>query len=132
MPLYTFKCGDCGSVQDDVLLHMVDIGTDAEPSCCGARMTQVLHVPMATVQGECHYVCPKTGEKITSRKQRAENFARNGLMDANDFTPDYLHREQMKVWGPIREKAKAHEETNKRITGGGVGLDSLIPADAGA
>ena len=58
-------------------------------------MQQVFTTPrMGSVQQECHYVCPATGERITSWRQRANNFAKNNLMDANDFTPDYLRRKR--------------------------------------
>ena len=130
--LYDFRCSECGAEHENVTLPMSAIGTDAEPHCCGARMTQYFQPgrrTMATVQGEARYVCPKTGEKITSWKQRGENFARHGLMDANDFTPSFVVNEQEQKWGKIRKLAAQHDETNRRIVGGDLPVSELVPAD---
>ena len=130
--LYDFRCTECGTERENVLLPMSAIGTDAEPHCCGQRMSQYFQPgrrTMATVQGECHYKCPKTGELITSRRQRANNFARHGLMDANDFTPDFVKREQDEKWGRIRKLAAAHDETNRRIVGGDMSVSQLVTAE---
>lgn len=129
MPLYRFTCRACGNDMDDVLLRMAEIGTAAEPHCCGARMSQVLSAPMVSVQGECSYICPKTGEQITSRRQRANNFAKHGLMDANDFTPSFVVNEQEQKWGKIRKLAAQHDETNRRIVGGELPVSELVPAE---
>lgn len=130
MPLYDFKCEKCGDERENVFLHMSEIGTDREPTCCDSkRMSQILHPPMVSVQGECHYVCPKTGEQIASWKQRGENFARHGLMDANDFTPSFVIKEQDDKWGKIRKLAAQHDETNRRIVGGDLPVSQLVPAE---
>lgn len=123
MPTYDYHCDTCDKTEEFVL-RMSEVGTDAEPVCCNHRMRKViLTAPLGAVQRECHYVCPATGERITSWRQRANNFARNGLMDANDFTPEYTERKDRKKWEKIRSLAKLNEDTLPK----GVNLDELAP-----
>lgn len=126
MPLYDFHCDHCGRT-DEYVLRMSEIGTDAEPTCCDHRMQQVFtKAPMGSVQQECRYVCPATGERITSWRQRANNFAKNGLMDANDFSPAYLEKRDAKKWGAIRETVKEYEATLPK----GVDLNDFASTEA--
>lgn len=126
MPLYDFHCDQCGRT-DEYVLRMSEIGTDAEPTCCNHRMQQVFTTPrMGSVQQECRYVCPATGERITSWRQRANNFAKNNLMDANDFSPAYLEKRDAKKWGAIREKVKQYEATLPK----GVDLSDFASTEA--
>lgn len=126
MPNYDFHCETCHETRE-YFLRMSEIGTEAEPTCCNHRMRQVFTVaPMGRVQQECHYVCPATGERITSWRQRANNFARHGLMDANDFTPEYLQKRDEKKWEGIRELARQNEATLPK----GVDLGEFAPMEA--
>ena len=50
-------------------------------------METVIQPVAGYVQMECRYVCPATNERITSWKQRAENFAKHRLRDASDQNP---------------------------------------------
>ena len=69
------------------------------PCTCACGANAVLGVytaPMAHVQEEAHYMCPATGEPVTSWRQRKNIFAKHGLMDANEVDQDYLKRERLK------------------------------------
>lgn len=63
---------------------------------------------MVQVESDCPpHRAPKTGEMITTNKQRREFMARNGFIDANDFKPDFLFREQKE------RKRKAEKDAAK-------------------
>ena len=125
MALYDYQCGACGSVRE-AYNRIAERETHA-PSCCDRPM-QIVHLtpPMGNVQCEAHYVCPATGERITSHRQRRNNFARHGLMDANDFTPEFCERRDTKKWERIRALAA---EANRDNTAG-VTLHDVIEPQA--
>jgi len=52
--------------------------------------------PVGRVQPEAHYVCPATGEQITSWRQRKNSFAKNGLEESNSEQQDELQSRRMK------------------------------------
>jgi len=109
MPMYSYKCTNSGT-EFDRFERMADTGT--ETTCeCGANAKKVYHAPMGFVESDCPpHKAPKTGEWMTSNRQRREFMKREGLVDANDFTPDYIFREQKKRREKAdREAAKAYE-----------------------
>ena len=91
MPTYTYRCDTCTAVRDE--FNRVAECESAAPECCGARMRIKIQPVMGSVQGECHYRCPATGQMVTSWKQREEIFAKYNLMDARDHTPEFVKRE---------------------------------------
>jgi len=93
MPMYDYQCSHCNT---DFTLFQSMQETSPQTRCgCGEMANKVYHAPMAFVESECPpHRAPKTGEIITSNAQRREFMARNNLMDANDFTPDFIEREQ--------------------------------------
>lgn len=109
MPMYSYKCSESGT-EFDRFERMAETGK--ETTCkCGAVAPKVYHSPMAFVESECPvHKAPVTGETITTNRQRREFMKRNNLVDANDFTPDFLMREQKKRREKIdREAAKAYD-----------------------
>lgn len=91
MPTYTYRCDTCTHVQDE--FNRVAECESAAPMCCGERMSIKIQPVMGSVQGECHYRCPATGQLVTSWKQRNEIFKRHNLMDARDMNPGFVKRE---------------------------------------
>lgn len=123
MPLYEYRCRQCGA-ESEAYNRIAERESGAPACACGGQTEPFIGTPpMGHVQGECHYVCPKTGEQITSRKQRAENFARHGLMDANDFTPQYLHRTK------TERRRKLNELAAQLKPPPGVTLEKVIAAN---
>lgn len=82
MPLYTYKCDECGDVKDAVnKISNRKIG----PKCCEQNMYQII-VPVniqpvlggGSFQG---YVCPVTSKFVTSRKERRNIIAEHNLIE---------------------------------------------------
>lgn len=97
--------------------RMAETGT--ETGCrCGAVAKKVYHAPMAHVESECPpHRAPKTGEIITTNKQRREFMARNGLIDANDFKPDFVIRQQKEMKARLKKEAeKAYADLPRGLT----------------
>lgn len=82
MPMYTYKCPECGRVTD--ALNKIDdraIG----PICHDQHMRQVITAPMiqpvmggGSFQG---YHCPVTDKFVTSRKERTEIMKSHNLVE---------------------------------------------------
>ena len=109
MPIYSYRCSETG-VEFDRFERMKDTGHST--SCeCGARAQKVYHAPMAWVESDCPpHIAPRTGEKITTNRQRREFMARENLVDANDFKPEFVIREQKARREKLkREAAKAYD-----------------------
>lgn len=86
MPLYAYKCTGCGAEQDD--FNRIDDRDANAPHCraCAVRMMRVISPVRGNVQETCHYVCPATGQGITSWRQRRNVMAENNLVDARDIS----------------------------------------------
>lgn len=83
MPIYDLKCTRCGA-REDHTLRVAELDSN-RPRHCGAPMEIVLHAAVSMVRADCHYVCPATGEKVTTRRKRRYLFEKHGLADADDF-----------------------------------------------
>ena len=85
MPLYTYACPKCG--EKDTEFNTVQ-DRHVGPECCGAQMVlEITPTQVANVLGGGSmpgYVCPVSGDYVTSRKQRREIMARHGLIEAGD------------------------------------------------
>lgn len=95
--IYDYKCPECGSERDSVYNTIAERHTQA-PECCSGRM-EIIHkvAPMGFVDREIRYICPVTGDGVTTRKQRNEIMAREGLVDANDFKQTFEQRAAAKA-----------------------------------
>jgi hypothetical protein len=87
MPIYVYRC-ECGETCEES--NRIDSRHSNAPSHCGHPMAIVPQASMVSVQAEAHYVCPATGERITSRRQRAYVMQSNGLIDADDVNPGLI------------------------------------------
>lgn len=90
--LYDYQCKACGAVQLNVINKIADRRTNA-PECCGEKMIIIItQAPYGYIDREVRYICPVTQKEVTTRKQRNEIMAREGLVDANDFKMTHQQR----------------------------------------
>lgn len=83
--IYDYQCRSCGGRRLNVYNRILERRTNA-PECCGGRMDIIITAaPMGFVDREIHYRCPVTNEGVTTRRQRNNIMAREGLVDANDI-----------------------------------------------
>ena len=66
----------------------------------------ILTAPAGSVQGEAHYLCPVTGEQVTSWAQRRNLFAKHNLIDANEVGKDTFKKERLDAKAKRDELAK--------------------------
>lgn len=66
-------------------------------------MVRQLTAPNVNVRVEAHYICPMTGEGVTSRRRRQYLMDKHDVVDANDFTS--LREKQIKARQADRELA---------------------------
>ena len=83
MPIYAFRCDQCGRDQDQ-FARVAD--RDANPpACCGASMGRRLTAPMVFVSNLEAYQCPLSGEVVTSSRRRADLMKEHDVVDARDY-----------------------------------------------
>lgn len=82
MPTYTYKCKECGNVEE--AFRSIDNRKDG-PECCNEVMDQIIvpaHIQPVLGGGSFQgYMCPVTDTFVTSRKQRKEIMARHGMVE---------------------------------------------------
>jgi len=82
--LYDYKCSVCGNMTEKAN-KIADRHSNA-PECCGQAMSiAITTAPYGYVDRPIHYRCPVTNEGVTSKKQRREIMAREGLVSAHDL-----------------------------------------------
>lgn len=81
MPLYTYKCNECGKIED---AHRAIKDHNNGPDCHG-KMAQIIVAPMIQpVLGGGNnpgYKCVVTGEWVDSRKKRREIMKEHNLVE---------------------------------------------------
>lgn len=93
MPIYQYRCPECGSEQDD--FNRVDDRHEKSPVCaCGTKTVMVITPVRGSVQPDAHYICPATGEQVTTWRKRRDTFAEHGLMDARDISKPTVRAER--------------------------------------
>ena len=126
MPMYDFQCGECKSVTSR-FRKIAERHAPLMCACKGNMELALFSAPAARVQPEAHYVCPATGEQVTSWRQRKNNFAKNGLEEANSDQQDELKQRRMKKKAKRDALAKDYlpKELQKQI--GKIGQNSDNP-----
>lgn len=105
MPLYDYRCAVCGE-ESELYRSLSDQAT--APQHCGMDMVQIHKAaPYGAVQMEARYVCPATGQKITTWKQRHETFRRHNLADVSDMSSSKWYERESKKWAEIKRLASA-------------------------
>lgn len=80
--LYDYRCQMCGT--DREAANSVAERHSNAPICCGQRSKLIIKTAVpGFIDREIHYVCPVTNEGVTSRRQRNNIMAREGLVDAD-------------------------------------------------
>lgn len=119
MPIYAYKCPQCGSEKDD-FNRIDDRHTNAPACACGTQMAMQFTPVRGSVQQDAHYVCPATGEQVTSWRQRRETFARHGLIDARDMDKSYREQKTKakrdRLEKALRECPQVIEAEGRRMT----------------
>lgn len=116
--IYDYKCRACGGQRLNVYNRIDDRKTNA-PECCGDRMEIfITAAPYGFVDREISYRCPVTNEGVTSRKQRNEIMAREGLVDANDMVNHKTIQSRIKKQEEMQalvDKHKGPAEVEKKV-----------------
>jgi len=106
--IYDYECGQCGAQELDVYNRIADYKTNA-PDCCGEKMEiRIFSAPMGYVDNMEEYMCPITNVGITTRRQRNEMMAREGVVDANDMLKSRAFRDKQEA--KLAETRKMIEE----------------------
>lgn len=79
MPTYTYRCSECGAVEDQ---YSRVSERDSNIPVCHGQMVRQLQPAMVSVQADCHAISPIDGTPLTTRRQRTEYMKRNGLQEA--------------------------------------------------
>ena len=131
MPTYDYQCGDCGGIT--TRFRKMDNRNDALSCECGSQMNlAILSAPYGHVQPEAHYLCPVTGEKVTSWRQRKNLFAKHDLIDANEVDQKALKRDRLAKKAKRDELAKGYippelkKELKKMGTGNADPLNNFV------
>ena len=82
MPMYDYQCTECNSTT--ARYRKMDKRHDLLVcECQGVMKLAILSAPFGVVQPDIHYLCPATGQQVTSMGQRKDTFARFGLEAAD-------------------------------------------------
>ena len=91
MPLYTYKCPECGTKKDG---YNTVSNRNSGPLCapCHGVLMELTIVPVNIAPilggGDCAgYMCPVTDTFVTSRRERRNIMAQHNLVEAGDAKP---------------------------------------------
>lgn len=112
--LYEYRCTQCGEPLEKH--NKIEERHTGAPVHCGQRAV----LEIRTAPRDCfvdnmeEYRCPVTGQGVTTRRQRNEIMAREGLVDANDHLSTWENR-QKKTEAAQEAYRKSVEEEPKVI-----------------
>jgi hypothetical protein len=91
--VYDYRCKQCGSETEAV--NRIDERNSNAPVCCDQRMEIIIKkAPMGYMGREINYICPVTNERVTSKRQRRNIMAREGLVSAHEMVSSYDQRQK--------------------------------------
>ena len=105
MPMYDYQCRVCGGVTTR-FRKIVDRNDRMTCDCDGVMQLAILSAPAAKIQPEAHYMCPATGQEVTSWRQRKNLFAKHDLVQAD---PDRNAETQKRNQEKARKRKKIAE-----------------------
>lgn len=82
MPIYTYKCPDCGKIED--AYRSVD-DRHKGPECHGQMLKTISAIMLQPILGggnDPGYMCPVTDEFVSSRKRRREIMKEHNLVES--------------------------------------------------
>ncbi len=94
--LYEYQCNNCDHVMD-LWRSVAQRNDPASCELCSSDMKKVLLTAPAGIVTEVdlRYVCPVTGQQITSWRERKNTFAKYDLIDANEVDQKYAKKKIM-------------------------------------
>lgn len=105
MPLYSYRCGKCGKVEDAFRSYEDRMrGT----VCCEQMAQKIMTAPRIRTDELTPFQSPATGEWITSKSQQREDLRKSGCRLAEPDESKYVARKK-------KEAAKDFEKENGRI-----------------
>jgi len=113
--IYDYACKSCGSETERV--NKIDDRHTNAPVCCGEHMPIVIKkAPMGYVDRPIYYRCPVTNEGVTSKSQRREIMAREGLVSAHELmqTKDQRNAAEQNV-KDLSEQSRGPESVRKDV-----------------
>ena len=129
MPLYEYQCQNTGKI---ISRHrrIQDRKLPCQCECGSSAVLGIFSAPMGHVQPEAHYVCPATGQQVTSWRQRRNLFAQHDLMDANEVDQAHAKKARLKKKEKREELAKDYlpDDLHKQLKdmgNKGEGLDGF-------
>lgn len=91
--MYDYRCKSCRAETEAV--NRIDERNTHAPICCGERMEIIIKVaPMGYVDRVINYRCPVTNEFVTTKRQRKNIMAREGLVSAHEQISSYDFRQK--------------------------------------
>jgi hypothetical protein len=108
--LYEYDCDICGAELE--AYRKID-DRHMGPLCCGQTARLVIRTaPYGFVDNMEEYRCPVTNQGVTTRRQRNEIMAREGLVDANDLlkSDEERDRQQAEYDAKIAKFKKEQQE----------------------
>ena len=91
--LYDYRCNTCWR-QEEAFRTIAERKTKA-PICCGEPMEIIItKAPMGYMGRNIDYICPVTGEHVTSKQQRRNIMAREGLVSAHELMSSKEERDK--------------------------------------
>ena len=113
--LYDYKCQSCGNTAERSN-RIAERHTNA-PECCGQKMgIYISQAPMGYMGRNINYLCPVTGQYVTSKKQRREIMAREGLVSAHEMISSKEYRQkQVDKALSYRAQGKGPKELTEQV-----------------
>ena len=91
--IYDYRCNTCRSETEAV--NRIDERNTNAPLCCGERMEIIIKkAPMGYVDRVINYRCPVTNEFVTTKRQRHNIMAREGLVSAHEVINSWDARQK--------------------------------------
>jgi putative FmdB family regulatory protein len=116
MPLYEYQCDSCETRRDEVR-RIIDRNMPKTCGCGGVFEHKIFTAPVGRVQEEAHYICPATGEKVTSWAQRKNLFAKHNLVEADEDQEAENNAKRLKKKAKRDELAKNYlpEDLHRKL-----------------
>jgi len=113
--IYDHKCKQCGT-EKEAVNSVAERHTNA-PACCGEPMPIIIKTaPMGYMGRTIDYMCPVTNQHISSKAQRRDVMARNGLAPAHELmqTKEQRNKAEQRV-NDLKKAAYGPSEIMRQV-----------------